>query len=64
MAELIPADRTVRALIVALLEMPLDAEVEVDHPEDDGLCQIISVSEQPGTGFGQQFITLKVGTDG
>jgi len=62
--ELIPADRTVRALIVALLDMPMDAIVEVDPDlPGEGLGSVASVSEQPGTGFGQQYVTLKVGSD-
>jgi hypothetical protein len=60
MPELIPADWTVRALIVALLEMPMDAVVEVDAGNSGPMLEVASVSEQPGTGFGQQFITLKV----
>jgi bisphosphoglycerate-dependent phosphoglycerate mutase len=60
MPELIPADRTIRALIVALLEMPMDAVVEVDVGNSGPLLGVASVEKQPGTGFGQQFITLKV----
>lgn len=55
-----PADHTVRALIVTLLDMPMDAEVEVDADNSGPLLRVASVSEQPSTGFGQQFVTLKV----
>ena len=51
MPELIPADSTVKALIVALLEMPMDAMVEVDADNSGPLLGIASVSEQPSTGF-------------
>lgn len=60
MPELIPADRTVRALIVALLDFDLDAEVEIFHQDGHRAFRLISVAEQASTGFGQQYITLKV----
>jgi hypothetical protein len=56
-----PSDRTVRALIIALLDMPMDAIVEVHDPELGEPCSIAKVSEQPGTGYGQQYVTLELG---
>ena len=60
MPELIPADNTVKALIVALLEMPLDAEVEVSQPDVYKTRSIVSVSEPPGIGCGQRYVTLEL----
>ena len=55
----IPADRTVRALIIALLDMPLDAEIEVDHPEVPGVNSIVRVSQVPNVFYGQQYVRLE-----
>jgi len=38
----------------------MDAVVEVDVGNSGPLLGVASVEKQPGTGFGQQFITLKV----
>ena len=60
MPELIPAEDTVKALIVALLEMPMDAIVEVRHPEVPHAASIASVSVMPNVGYGQQYVNLEL----
>ena len=50
---------TVRELIVALLDQPMNAVVEVDS--GDRLCVVSSVTRQAGVGYGLQYVT--VGTD-
>ena len=60
MPELIPAENTVKALIVALLEMPLDAIVEVRHPEIAHASSVASVSVMPNVGYGQQYVNLEL----
>jgi len=54
------ADPTVKALIIALLDMPLDAVVEIQQPDIHKTRSIINVSEQPGTGYGMEFVTLEL----
>ena len=54
------ADRTVRALIIALLDMPMDAEIEVSQPDIYKTRSIVSVSEEPSTGYGQRYVTLEL----
>lgn len=50
---------TVRELIVALLDTPLDAEVEVDHPEWTEAVTGIRRIEHPGAGHGLAYVTLE-----
>ena len=51
---------TVKELIVALLDMPMNALVEADHPESIGVSRISAVSRVPNVAFGQQYVRLEI----